>query len=166
MGLCRESNIDEIWQVVFPIDPDSASGPDGFCSKFYQSCSDIICYNLLDTVLDYFKGSAMPKGFQSILFVLFPKKHYLACLAYFHPICLCNVSNKVLAKLLIFTLAPLRPHIISLSHSGLVFGRVIHNFLFVQVLIHDLNHRTRGSNVVLKLDMAKTYDRTSWPFII
>lgn len=64
------------------------------------------------------------------------------------------------------TLAPLRPHIISLSHSGLVFGRVIRNFLFVQVLILDLNHRTWGSNVVLKLDMAKTYDRTSWPFVI
>lgn len=38
--------------------------------------------------------------------------------------------------------------------------------LLVKELVHDLNRYTRGNNVVLKLDVAKAYDRMSWPFII
>lgn len=34
------------------------------------------------------------------------------------------------------------------------------------MLVHDLNRLTWGNNVVLKLDMAKAYDKMSWPFII
>ncbi|KAH9734745.1 hypothetical protein KPL71_017486 [Citrus sinensis] len=36
----------------------------------------------------------------------------------------------------------------------------------VQELVHDLNCRNQGNNVVLKVDMAKAYDRMSWSFII
>lgn len=46
-------------------------------------------------------------------------------------------------------------------------SKVIHdNVLLVQELVYDLNLHTRGNNVVLKLDMAKAYDRMSWFFII
>lgn len=99
--LCREPYIDEIRHAVFFIDPDSAPGPDGFCSRFYQSCWDIICRDLLDVVLDYFRGSAMSKGFQSTLLVLLPKKASPDSWADFRPISLCNVNNKVLTKLLV-----------------------------------------------------------------
>lgn len=32
-------------------------------------------------------------------------------------------------------------------------------------LFNDLGKPRKGANVVIKLDMAKVYDRTSWPFI-
>lgn len=77
------------------------------------------------------------------------------------------MSNKVLTKLLVQRLSPLLPRIISPTQSGFVSGWVIHdNVLLVQELVHDLNRHTRGNNVVLKLDMAKTYDHMSWPFIL
>ena len=61
----------------------------------------------------------------------------------------------------------LLPRIISPTQSGFVPGRVIHdNVLLFQELVHNLNRHTRGNNVVLKLDMAKAYDRMSWPFIL
>ena len=34
--LCREPTLEEVRQTVFSIDSDSAPGPDGFCSRFYQ----------------------------------------------------------------------------------------------------------------------------------
>lgn len=34
------------------------------------------------------------------------------------------------------------------------------------MLVHDLHRHTWGNNVVLKLDMAKAYDKMSWSFII
>lgn len=77
------------------------------------------------------------------------------------------MSNKIITKLLVLRLAPLLPRIISPTQSAFVLGRVIHdNVLLVQVLVHDLNRHTWGNNVVLKLDMAKAYDKMSWSFII
>lgn len=109
----------------------------------------------------------MPRGFQSTLLVLLPKKPSPATWADFRPISLCNVSNKVLTKLLVLRLAPLLPRIISPSQSGFIPGRVIcDNVLLVHELVHDLDRRARGGNVVLQLDMAKAYDRMSWPFIL
>lgn len=70
-------------------------------------------------------------------------------------------------KLLVTRLSHILPRIISPLQSRFFPGRVIHyNILLVQELVHDLNKRTRGNNVVLKMDMAKAYDRMSWSFIL
>lgn len=113
VDLCREPDIDDVRRAIFSIDPESAPGPDGFCSRFYQFCWDIIGRDLLDVVLDYFRGSAMPRGFQSTLLVLLPKKESPSSWADFRPISLCNVSNKVITKLLVQRLSPILPQIIS-----------------------------------------------------
>lgn len=44
--------------MAFSIKPDSAPRPDGFCSKFYQSCWDVVGADMLIAVLDYFRGFA------------------------------------------------------------------------------------------------------------
>ncbi|KAK9186911.1 hypothetical protein WN944_018300 [Citrus x changshan-huyou] len=132
-----------------------------------ESCWDIVEADLHAAVLDCFSGSAMPRGFQSSLLILLPKKDSPSTWADFRLISLCNVSNKVLTKLLVLQLFDLLPRIISPSHSGFVPGWVLHdNVLLVQELVHDINRRTRRGNVVLKLDMAKAYDRMSWSFIL
>ena len=58
--------MDEVRRVIFSIDPDSALGPDGFCSRFYQSCWDIICCDLLDVVLDYSEVRPCPGVFRAL----------------------------------------------------------------------------------------------------
>lgn len=64
VGLCRESNMDEVRRVVFFIDSDYVPGPNGFYSRFCQSNWDIVCCDLLDVILDYFRGSAVPRIFR------------------------------------------------------------------------------------------------------
>ena len=99
--------------------------------------------------------------------MLLPKKASPSSWGDFCPISLCNVSNKVITKVLVSRLSGILPKLISPSQSGFVPGKLIHdNILLAQELVHDLNRRTRGGNVVLKLDMAKAYDRMSWPFLI
>ena len=115
VDLSRIPDMEEVRQVVFAIDHDSAQGPDGFCSRFYQSYWDIVGADLHAAVLDYFSGSAMPRGFQSTLLILLPKKDSLATWADFRPISLYNVSNKMLTKLLVLRLSALLPRIISPS---------------------------------------------------
>lgn len=40
------------------------------------------------------------------------------------------------------------------------------NILLVQELVHDINRRARGGNVIFKLDMIKAYDRMFWFFVL
>ena len=40
------------------------------------------------------------------------------------------------------------------------------NILLAQEVIQKIDSKVRGHNVVLKLDLAKAYDRLSWLFLI
>ncbi|XP_060170581.1 uncharacterized protein LOC132601517 [Lycium barbarum] len=63
-------------------------------------------------------------------------------------------------------LAKVLPNIISHNQTGFVKGRSIaENILLAQEIIRDINLRAKHTNVVIKLDMAKAYDRLSWIFL-
>lgn len=83
------------------------------------------------------------------------------------PISLCNFSNKIVNKILCARLSSILDKIISLEQGAFVKGSVIqHNISLVQELTQHLKKKVRGSNVILKLDMAKTYDKLSWVRLI
>lgn len=57
------------------------------------------------------------------------------------------------------------PKLISPNKLGFVKGRtIVENMLLAQGLVTDMEKRERPSNVVLKLYMAKDYDRVFWYF--
>lgn len=59
------------------------------------------------------------------------------------------------------------PNLISVNQSGFVRGRsIIENVLLTQEIVIDINKRGKPSNVVIKLDMAKAYDRLCWFFLM
>ncbi|XP_075480593.1 uncharacterized protein LOC142521250 [Primulina tabacum] len=69
-------------------------------------------------------------------------------------------------ELLYSRLRVVAERLISPNQSGFVPGRMISdNILLAQELTHSLTLPTRGGNVILKLDMAKAYDRVQWPFL-
>lgn len=79
------------------------------------------------------------------------------------PISLCNFSNKVITKLLCLRLASILGKIISLEQGAFVKGRKIqHNILLARELTQKVREKIRGGNMILKLDMAKAYDKHSW----
>lgn len=39
------------------------------------------------------------------------------------------------------------------------------NILLAQELAHSLNVKTRGGNVIIKMDMMKSYDIVNWSFM-
>ena len=74
--------------------------------------------------------------------------------------------NKIISKLLAKRLAKVLPLLISDNQSSFVQGRQISdNFLLAQKLVSGVRRVNRAGNVVLKLDMAKAYDRVFWNFL-
>ncbi|KAJ6821965.1 uncharacterized protein M6B38_131310 [Iris pallida] len=59
------------------------------------------------------------------------------------------------------------PKLISREQSAYVRGReIVDNTILAQELIHDTASSNRGSNIAIKLDMAKAYDRLDWQYLL
>lgn len=75
---------------------------------------------------------------------------------------MCNIIGKFFAKLLSSRLNKLLPKSISFNQSGFVKGRSItDNLLLAQKIIQDISKANYKGNIVLKLDMAKAYNRVT-----
>ncbi|XP_059301777.1 uncharacterized protein LOC132053678 [Lycium ferocissimum] len=141
------------------MDPDSASGPNGFSAKFYQSCWSIISHEVVQAMEAFFCGANLRKWLTHTCIVMLPKVSSLF-------VSLCNVISKIFAKVLSTRLNSIVPSIISTNQSGFIKGRSItENILLAQEIIQDIEKTDEKGNVVLKLDMAKAYDRVSWPYL-
>ncbi|KAL0463205.1 UNVERIFIED_CONTAM: hypothetical protein Slati_0208100 [Sesamum latifolium] len=109
----------------------------------------------------------MPRSFTATTVVLIPKVDSPQTWNDFRPISLCNVTNKILSKLLYRRISQALPELISPSQSGFIPGRLIsNNILLAQEMIHYLDLRYKNSNLVIKLYMSKAYDRVSWAFLL
>ncbi|KAL2224638.1 UNVERIFIED_CONTAM: hypothetical protein Sindi_2930900 [Sesamum indicum] len=158
--------IEDVKATVFDMCPDSTAGPDGFSAHFFQCCWDIIGQDLYDAVLDFLSGSTPPKNFTTTTIVLIPKVEVPSTWKDFRPISLCNVTGKILSKVINNQMAKLLPKIISPSQSDFVQGCMISdNILLAQELSHCLGKNGSLSNTICKLDMEKAYDRVNWTFL-
>nr|XP_027071629.1 uncharacterized protein LOC113696407 [Coffea arabica] len=158
---------EEVKSVIFAMDGGSAAGPDGFLGRFFTCAWDIVAEDVHAAVVSFFCGEVLPRSISSTSIVLVPKVQSPQDFTQFRPISLCNFINKVISKVLSDRLAWILPKIISPQQSSFVKGRHISdNFLLAQELISGIRRSNRGGNVVLKLDMAKAYDRISWVFLL
>ncbi|KAK6781995.1 hypothetical protein RDI58_019791 [Solanum bulbocastanum] len=154
--------MEELRQVVFAVNPNSAPGPDGIGGKFYQVCWNIIKGNLLAAVQSFFCGNSMPKYMSHACLVLIPKIEQPNRFKDLRPVSLSNFSNKISSKILSLRQANAIPLLISNKQSGFVRGRnITENIMLAQEITHGIKKPKIGDNVVIKLDMTKAYDRVS-----
>lgn len=109
----------------------------------------------------------MPHLWTSTLLATIPKIDKPETFKDLRPISLCTFCNKIVSKLLSTRLAKILPEIISPNQSAFHKGRGIQdNVLLAQEMMSHMGKKIAGSNMILKLDVAKTFDRVSWAFLI
>lgn len=117
-------------------------------------------------IQEFFCGAEILKFCSSTLIALILKISNPSCFSDYRPISLTNFLNKVISKILASRLEAFLPKLISKDQSGVVKGRLIpDNILLSEELLCSINKKTRGSNIALKLDMAKAFDKVSWPYL-
>ncbi|XP_027181778.1 uncharacterized protein LOC113780162 [Coffea eugenioides] len=165
--LAATLDIEEIRQLVFSMDGDSAARPDGFTGKFFSFAWDVVAQDVYIAIVSFFCSTELPRFITSTSIVLLPKVSNPEDFSNFRPISLCNFFNKMLSRILVGRLALVIPRLISPQQTGFVKGRSItDNYLLAQELMASIKRKARGANVALKLDMTKAYDRMSWCHII
>lgn len=157
----------EILAAIKALNPDSAPGPDGFTGHFYINNLEILQQDILAMVEDFFKGAQLPAAVGSTILTLIPKVPTPTSFGEMRPIGLCNFSYKILSKLLNDRLRKILPGIISEEQAGFVSGRSIHESIAIATeMLNNINKKVQGSNIILKVDIAKAYDTMEWSFIL
>ncbi|WMV24639.1 hypothetical protein MTR67_018024 [Solanum verrucosum] len=165
-AMCSLPTNEEVKKVVFKLKGSSACGPDGFTGHFYQDCWEIIGEDSTKMVKAFFCGQELTRFITHTNLVLLPKKETVKHFSDLRPISLSTFMNKILSRLIHERMVMVLPKLISPTQSGFVRGRSItENVLLAQEIIRDINRRAKNVNVVVKLDMAKAYDRVSWIFL-
>lgn len=78
----------------------------------------------------------------------------------FRPITLCNVSYKIISKILTNRLKLVMHKLVGKEQSAFLAGKSsFDNFIVVQEIVHSLESDTRNPpRMMLKIDIAKAYD--------
>lgn len=154
---------------------DAAPSSDGYTSKFFQQCWRIIGTDVHNALISFFHREKIPKHHISTNLVLIPKVPNADRLEQLRHISLRNFCYKILARLaraLSFRLSPILPKVISPYQSGIVKekpfrgfvkGRTIQkNIARAVELPHKIDRKTKGGNIIIKVDLEKAYDKIDW----
>ncbi|CAA7030770.1 unnamed protein product [Microthlaspi erraticum] len=167
-ALTKPVTENEVKIALFAMHPEKAPGPDGMTALFYQKFWDILKQDITKMVNDFLVEGTIVAGMNETNICLIPKKDKPQEMSQFRPISLCNVSYKIISKLLCQRLKRIFPNFISETQSAFVAGRQItDNILIAQELFHALrtNPGGRTKRMAIKTDMSKAYDRVEWEFI-
>lgn len=118
--------------------------------------------------LDILNGWCSVRDWNSTLIALIPKTKALRRVSDYRPISLCNVSYKIITKVIANRLKNVLNNLISETQSAFISGRVISDIIvFGHECIHAMKKKRKGVGgmTTLKLDMSKAYDHVEWVFL-
>lgn len=110
----------------------------------------------------------MPQKWNHTNLCLISKIDHPKTMKDFRPISLCNVTYKIISKILVKRLKHVLPSIVSEHQAAFIPGRFItDNVLIAHEVMHSLRVRKRCANsfMAVKTDISKAYDRIEWKFL-
>ncbi|XP_026404153.1 uncharacterized protein LOC113299323 [Papaver somniferum] len=157
---------EEIKNVVFAMDPNSAPGPYGFPGCFYKYAWEVVGAELMEAIQFCWRNRFIPKGFNSNFLFLLPKIQRAKKAEHFRPIGLPNFNFKIITIIITTRISRVLSRMISKQHGAFIKGRSIHEkIILASELVNELDTKRRGGNVGLKIDITQAYDSLSWEFL-
>ena len=112
LKLMEEVTQQEIKDVVDQMHPDKAPGPDGFTTRFFQHCWEIIKSDLTKMIRKSQASNKLGVSTNSAFLALIPKEKGELSFSRFRPISLYNTSYKILTKVIANRLKNVLPLIV------------------------------------------------------
>lgn len=165
--LIRTVSEEEVRDVVFKMPSSKSPGPDGFTSEFFKSSWSVIGKDFTTAVQSFFSKGFLPKGLNSTILALIPKKDKAQEMRDYRPISCCNVLYKVISKIIANRLKGTLPQSISYNQSAFVKDRLlVENLLLATEIVKDYHKEDVSPRCAMKIDIAKAFDSVHWPFLL
>jgi hypothetical protein len=158
----------EVVQALYSLGSTKATGPDGFTALFFKKYWSIVKLDVLNCTSNFFLNQQLLMEQNHTHIALVPKQIGSHSVHHFRPISLCNISYKIITKILANRLKSILPKIISPLQSAFVPSRNIQDNI---ILAHELQHsyklkKGKGGFMFLNMDMEKAFDKMEWDFIL
>lgn len=167
VGFSADLRMFEVKKALFAIGALKASGPDGFQAIFFQKQWPIVGESVFQPSYDIFQNPHKIREINETLICLIPKIEDPCNIRQFRPISLCNVSYKIVTKILVNRMKGLMEKIIAPAQCSFVPGRhSSNNIIIMQEIIHSMKKKKQKSGfMAIKIDLEKAYDRLNWDFV-
>lgn len=160
--LTAEFPKEEVILAINQMHPTNSPGPDGFPALFFQKYWSIVGSQTIFFCLNVLNNLVCPHKWNHTNIALIPKIKKPMNVSDYRPISLCNVSYKIVAKVIANRLKSVLDAVISKFQSAFVPNRLISdNVILAHECIHFIKNEKRGSRsyIAFKLDMSKAYHR-------
>ena len=165
--LIKPVTSEEIKEVMFKMPSNKSLGPDGFTSEFFKASWSIIGNDFIVAVQSFFMKGFLPKGLNTTILALIPKKEAAIEIRDYRPISCCNVLYKVISKIIANRLKGTLPQCISPNQSAFVRDRLlVENLLLATEIVKDYHKEDISPRCAMKIDIAKAFDSVHWPFML
>lgn len=142
VNLCMPITNAEIWNMAKSIPAYKAPGPDGLQAIFYHKYWNIIGADICYFVKDCFAKNTIPSDINKTLITLIPKSDNPDTIKMFRPISLCNVTYKIITKIIVARLRPLLDKIVNPFQISFIPGRsTTDNIIITQEMLHTLRSK-------------------------
>ena len=166
--LTKTFTSEEVLRALHQIHLTKSPGPDSMSAIFFQRYWNIVGRDITNMVLNVLNFNLPMTEINKTNIALIPKTNHPARMTEFWPISLCNVTYKLISKVLANRLKAILPYVIAENQSAFTADRLItDNVLVAFELMHYLNHKIEGKDgfMSIKLDMSKAFDQVEWGFI-
>lgn len=151
--------MEEVEKTVQKMKPNTAPGPDGFPVGFYKEFWEQVKYPLKEMMDRPFDGERNLSRLNYGLITLIPKLKEANDIKQFRPICLLNVSYKIVTKILANRLTRVADRVINTAQTTFIPGRnILEGLVILYATIHELQ-RSKKEGIILKLEFVKAYDK-------
>lgn len=118
-------------------------------------------------IQSFFKTGFLPKGVNSTILALIPKKKEALVMKDYRPISCCNVLYKIISKILAGRLKMILPKFIAPNQCAFIKDRLfMENLLFATEIIKEYHKESISPRCAMNIDISKAFDSVQWGFLL
>ena len=142
--LTRNFSLKELEEAVFGMAANKASGPDGFNVEFYQKNWELVKNDLFGLLVDFHNGVLDVSRINYGVITLVPKGKDADRIQKYRPVCLLNITLKILTKVLVNRLNRVIQTVIRPTQTAFIKGKyIMEGVCVLHEVLNDLHTKKR-----------------------